>query len=160
MWILFQVLACAAVVGAQAFNRALLEANYERKLINLVLDTDIKAINVRYEIKKYEKLKEWVLKKKYPQEGITFSQTIHKNVKLLKKELRQAITKNETWQKTATKIVKNNKIEADIPKYLKQLIKAGKNADLSPRDMKKYKTVLKRAMSNIENLAAKANFFE
>ena len=135
-----------------AFSLALKELGYNATLTAMTLDASINFIETKATIKEAVVRKYW-LNKVWPGDEGKFSDSIQRNTASMVESMSKQLEAGETWIKTARNIQKDGKIEAKLPRYLRDLVTAGKKANLSEADMSIYRSAMKKALKNIEKLS-------
>jgi len=147
--------------GIDELIATIFESNkIEPKLTELVLQVSVNAAIAGGVVVTKDNLKEtknWLLKNNWSQEGLNLSQTIHKNINKLKTGIAGVLKENlgasVNWQKSAQGIYKLKDIKAELPKYIDDLVKAGKKSLQDPSLISDYKKKLKKAQKQINKLA-------
>ncbi len=137
----------------RAYDIALIHLSYKTSLETIIVAATIETINVRRLVKDEILFKKWELDKVWPGDELNLSQTITKNIRTVRKEIKQNLKAGNSWTQTTVNIRRTGKVEAKLPKYLNDLVKAAKKAKLSPKDMNTYKRAMNKALGNIKRLA-------
>jgi len=137
----------------RAYDLALIHFSYKKTLETIIVTATIKTTNVRRLVTDEVLFKEWQLDRLWPGDDLNLSKTITKNIGVVRKEIKSQLKAGNSWTKTALEIRRTGKVEADLPRYLSDLVNAAKKAKLSPKDMRVYKRAMSKALNNIKNLA-------
>ncbi len=88
---------------------------------------------------------------------LTLSERLHNNIKNIKigisTTIKETLGNSVNWNKTAQKISKIKDLKADLPKYMKDLIKQGKKVLVEPAEIKAFNNKLKAAQKQIDKLS-------
>jgi hypothetical protein len=137
-----------------------LNLDIEEKVSNIITDISIKGAILGDAIIPKEKFKETaenLLKNNWFDDNLILSERIHANIKNIKNGIKSTVKEtlgaSVNWNKTAGKIFKIKNLNAELPQYMKNVLRVGKKALVDPALINVYNRKLKIARRNIEKLS-------